>query len=182
MLLLIALHVLTCGSASAGTQRGDNRVNDRAVIAEFQAKVRTYSTLHRRLPRVPRPGTDAAQIAEHQSSYASTIRGARANASEGDIFTRDVQEMFRRLLRPWSHVIRAAQDDDADDAEPGADLTLQVNGAYPPDMPLSRVPTEVLRRLPPLPADLQYRFVGDVLVLYDARVDLIVDFMHHAID
>jgi hypothetical protein len=56
-----------------------------------------------------------------------------------------------------------------------------VNSVYPKDAPLSTVPPDVLLTLPPLPEDVQYRFVGKHLILYDAKANLIIDFMLNAI-
>ena len=39
-------------------------------------------------------------------------------------------------------------------------MTLKVNGRYPDAVPLSTVPPQVLKGLPNLPEELQYRFVG----------------------
>jgi hypothetical protein len=38
------------------------------------------------------------------------------------------------------------------------------------------MPAEVLKALPPLPEELEYRFVGDALILLDAHAHIVVDF------
>ena len=48
-------------------------------------------------------------------------------------------------------------------------MPLKVNQPYPKAEPLSTVPPDVLKALPVLPEDLEYRFVGKHLILYDAR-------------
>ncbi len=55
-------------------------------------------------------------------------------------------------------------------------MKLKVNMPYPKDEPLSTVPPDVLKTLPVLPKDLEYRFVGKHLILYDARAGLVVDY------
>jgi hypothetical protein len=55
-----------------------------------------------------------------------------------------------------------------------------VNAAYPDSAPLSTVPPTLLLRLPKLPKEVEFRFVGRDLVLYDAYADLIVDFVPNA--
>ena len=54
--------------------------------------------------------------------------------------------------------------------------TLRVNDRYPDAIPLSTMPPQVLKALPKLEEDLEYRFVGERLVLMDAHAHIIVDF------
>ncbi len=64
---------------------------------------------------------------------------------------------------------------------PGAIVKLQVNGRYPDTIPLSSVPPQILRALPPLPDGLEYRFIGTTLILLDTRAHTIVDYMTGAV-
>ena len=50
-----------------------------------------------------------------------------------------------------------------------------INGTYPGKRPLSTVPANILARLPRLPDDVQYRFLGRHLILHDTRANLILD-------
>ena len=43
------------------------------------------------------------------------------------------------------------------------------------------VPPDVLKQLPALPKDLEYRFVTKHLILFDARSNLVVDVLPNAI-
>jgi hypothetical protein len=43
------------------------------------------------------------------------------------------------------------------------------------------VPPQVLRSLPPLPPELEYRFIGTTLILLDAHAHIIVDYMTGAV-
>ena len=54
---------------------------------------------------------------------------------------------------------------------------LQVNMRYPDTVPLSTVPPQVLANLPTLPEDLEYRFVGDRLILLDSHAHIIADYV-----
>ena len=60
-------------------------------------------------------------------------------------------------------------------------MPFKVNAEYPKDVPLSTVPPDVLLTLPALPEDMQYRFAGKHLLLFDAKANIIVDFMLNAI-
>ena len=63
---------------------------------------------------------------------------------------------------------------------PGA-FSFKVNHAYPKEQPLGPVPANILKTLPPLPENLEYRFVDNHLTLGDTRANLIVDYMPNAI-
>ena len=48
-----------------------------------------------------------------------------------------------------------------------------MNGRYPDTVPLSTVPPQVLQTLPKLGEDMEYRFIGERLVLYDVHAHLV---------
>jgi hypothetical protein len=52
---------------------------------------------------------------------------------------------------------------------------------YPVDAPVSTMPAPVLLRMPQLPKELEYRFVGKSLVLRDTEANIIVDVIPGAV-
>jgi hypothetical protein len=52
---------------------------------------------------------------------------------------------------------------------------------YPENVPVTTVPPQILQILPRLPAELEYRFLGDRLILFDRHAHLIPDFMNDAV-
>ena len=56
-----------------------------------------------------------------------------------------------------------------------------IDGEYPDGKPLSTMPGVLLARLPELPDDIQFRFVGRDLILYDVRANTIIDRIPDAI-
>jgi hypothetical protein len=52
-----------------------------------------------------------------------------------------------------------------------------INTDYPTTLPLATVPPNLLLKLPTLPEELEYRFLGRHLILRDVRANLIVDFI-----
>ena len=109
------------------------------------------------------------------------IRTARATAKAGDIFTPDTRPVFRRLLTPSLKGAEGKENKAAiRDDNPGT-MTVKINMPYPKAEPLSTMPPDVLKALPVLPKDLEYRFVGKHLILYDARAGLVVDYIPNAI-
>jgi hypothetical protein len=128
-------------------------------------------------------GRVAAQNADANVALAEQIKIARANAKPGDIFTPETQRVFERLVSSTFKSDEGVENKTVlkEDRPPAAKIPLQVNGEYPKGQPLSTVPPDLLRTLPPLPEAVQYRFAGKHLILYCTRGNLIVDYMLNAI-
>ena len=60
-------------------------------------------------------------------------------------------------------------------------IPARVNADYPAGASMPLMPTCLLAALPPLPPELEYRFVGRDLILWDVHAGLIVDFVPRAI-
>jgi hypothetical protein len=60
-------------------------------------------------------------------------------------------------------------------------VRLAVNGRYPDSVPISTVPPEVLQTLPKLAEDMEYRFIGDQLILLDTHAHVIADLIENAL-
>ena len=58
---------------------------------------------------------------------------------------------------------------------------VRVNGPYPDAIPLSTMPPQVIEALPKLPEELEYRFIGDRLILFDHHAHLMVDYIDRAL-
>jgi hypothetical protein len=58
---------------------------------------------------------------------------------------------------------------------------VDVNETYAKKHPLATMSPKLLLLLPDLPKDLEFRFVGRHLILRDARANMIVDKIPHAI-
>jgi hypothetical protein len=170
-------------ATSAAFERGSQRASpvnpEREAPAEFKTRVDEYMALHKKLeatlPRLPDKATPK-QIDFDQRALAKLIAGARATAKPGDIFTRDMQVFVRALLaRLFKVADRQKLRDSIMDENPGP-IALTVNGRYPDTVPLATMPPEVLASLPKLPAELEYRFVGDALILLDSHAHIVADF------
>ena len=181
----ILLLAPTIGTSQGGAPAGGQTVNaDARVMADFEARVKAYSDLHRKLeatlPNLPKE-TTPTQINQHQQALAQLIAQARSGAQFGDIFTKETRALFRRYLarvlvgREGAKLKAVIMDEN-----PGR-LQLHVNARYPESVPVTTVPTQVLQTLPKLPEDLEYRFIGDRLVLHDIHAHTIVDMIENAV-
>lgn len=161
------------------------RVNpDARIMADFEKRVKEYADLHNKLERTIQPlpkESTPERIDQHQRELARLIERARGNAQMGDIFTRETRALFRRHL---IGVFNAADGRELKasilDENPGK-IRITINSRYPDTVPLSTVPTQVLEALPPLPPELEYRFVGDRLILLDVHAHIVVDLIENAL-
>ena len=174
----IALVLLSLGPAGLPAQ---DKVNPRAaILQEFKERVDQYMKLHNDLEKDSPPlkkTDDPAKIKASQDALAAKLRAARAQAKPGEIFTPAVQTEFRKLLRPEMTGPDAADTKKAIKDDQPAKIALKVNGIYPTDQPLPTVPPQILLSLPQLPEDLEYRIIGNHLILRDVHANIIVDFM-----
>ena len=154
--------------------------DDAQALAEFTQRVTAYQALHQKLeatlPPLPTETTPAT-VHKHQQAMASLMVAARKDAKRGDIITPAAQLVFRQLLA------RVFQGEEGRmlkanilDENPG-NIGLKVNARYPDEVPLSTVPPQVLSALPKLPEHLEYRFIGDRLILLDVHAHTIADYM-----
>lgn len=157
---------------------------DAVVLADFKARLDKYLQIqHRAAKDSPtlKETKDPAKIKEAQQTLAENIRAARADAKPGDIFTSEIRNKFRRLMHPEfkGHEGGETREELKEDA-PKA-VPLKVNGDYPEGAPLPTVPPNVLASLPPLPEEVEYRIIGNHLILRDVAANIIVDFIPNAI-
>ena len=157
--------------------------HDAQVIADFKARVDEYVALRKKADdsAPPLKKTDEPRdIREAQQGLVERIGAARSTAKHGDIFTPEIAALFRRVLRP------EAREKDAktmmkEDKPAVAAVTFKINGPYPDKQPLASSPPEMLAKLPPLPKDIDYRFVDKHLILRDSRANTIIDYIPNAI-
>jgi len=157
---------------------------DAKALATMNDRIRDYIDLHKKieatLPRLPDDATPQ-QIDKNQRLFEQKMREARANAKQGDIFTPQARPVIIRLLAavfagPQGRDLKASIMD-----ENPKDIRHTVNGRYPDTVPLSTVPPEVLQTMPKLTEDLEYRFIGDDLILLDTHAHIVADYIEDAL-
>lgn len=167
------------------TSRGAPAVNpDAALVMDFEKQVKDYMKLRKKAESgIPafKPTDSAHKINEHRRLLAASIQAARLQAKQGDIFSPEITQEFKRLIsmayRAEATKVRATLRND----EPVNDVCVKVNAVYPERIPLQTTPPSILLNLPELPRELDYRIVGRTLVLRDVGANLIVDYIPGAI-
>jgi hypothetical protein len=164
---------------------------DDAESKAFTMRVEQYVKIRKAAINKSPPLSKTAkpeEIVKYENALAATIRLARLNAKEGDLFTPEVKPMFLAILKRnldgsanQSHREIARQGNPPRDAESvEAQPVIQVNAIYPKSAPVSSMPPLLLKQLPALPKDIEYRFVGNTLILYDSLSNLIIDYLKGA--
>lgn len=151
-------------------------------LVQFTARVHDYIEMHRRAAAgIEQPlCSDVEELARQSDALAAAIRAMRPRAKEGDIFTLAASEVFRARI---AAIVRRSNFDVAAflarDAGEGEEFEAQVFGTllWPAHVAL----TPIIRELPELPPELEYRFAGRHLVLMDIGARMVVDVLRDAL-
>lgn len=181
---LVLAIFLCCGVHKA--QDLDVRQNAKA-LDDFNARVQAYISIHHQaeqesgLAPDPKALDSAKEIVDRKRTIAKRISMLRTKAHEGDIFTPELKAYFTRAL------------DSAYQANPEAfsaalacvpkteERTVAVNAVYPGYLGYSVMTATMLRHLPALPRELEYRIVNRDLIIRDREANLIIDVMRNAV-
>jgi hypothetical protein len=114
------------------------------------------------------------------AALANEIRVERAGATQGDVFSPSATKEIRDIVTQDFNG-RALNDQKAILAEVPVKVPPAINTDYPTTLPLATVPPSLLMKLPTLPEELEYRFLGRHLILRDINANLVVDFIPDAV-
>ena len=194
--LAVAIPALACAGESPSADQAkppkseqatppkDQPVNpDAKALAGFLDRVNEYVKMHQKLeaslPHLPKEATPE-QIDKNQRALGELIRNARSGARQGDLYTPESQAVIKKLLaKVFGGPDGAALKASIMDENPGVPKIV-VNDRYPDTVPLSTIPPQVLQGLPKLPEEMEFRFVGNTLVLMDVHAHIIADFIPDA--
>lgn len=156
------------------------------AIEQFDRAIDDYVSLHRRIERSLPPERvfdDAEEMFAARDALRQAIIRARPNAQRGDVFSLVVSQVIRdRLLRAirWhGHDPADILADNRAERLPGTPMPT-VNEPFPWGLGAAMWPT-LLRVLPELSEELEYRFVDRDLVLVDMHANLVVDILRDAL-
>ena len=156
-------------------------------LDRFQSAVDDYMALREVVKRTLPPleiTPDAEDIRAASDAIAEGIRRARSSAKEGDIFNADVAGLLRLRIGASSRepgcdvaeILAAERDDDDVPPPPRPLVHDRLDWGWGSFMPWC-----VLRVLPLVPDELQFRFVEHDLVLVDIDASLVVDVLPNAL-
>ena len=161
------------------------------IPRDFSERLARYVDLHHAVAQLVGTGSR-----DHDATFAAALRQARTHARRGDIFTAEIAAPIRARLEAAVRssgfdagqlqrlaILSGEEEEDFDRLEvndllPGRSRgpVLQ-GGSTGPAFQMARM----LWSLPPLPRELEYRFIGTSLALVDTRANLVVDLIENVL-
>lgn len=185
-ILLSAALIACCAAAVAQTPTtAALSPADKQTADAFEKRVKEYTKLRESLEeQMPKLSTEAKpeEIQTHKQQFQDRVRAARAGAKHGEIFTPEAQALIRRIIKDeFKGRERAEFRETVLKEADTKGVPLRVNYPYPESGELLEMPATLLLRLPQLPKQVRYRFVGRNFLLVDRENGLIVDYMTNAL-
>jgi len=158
---------------------------DQQTIKRFDQRLKQYVKVRDRVkanaPKLAKDSTPE-QIQAAENAFVAGLRESRAGARPGDLFTADIAQYIRTTLkREFTPTEKKEIKKVILDKETEIPVPLKVNYPYPDPKEFVEMPATLLLKLPPLPKQLKYRYVGHTLMLLDTDSNLIIDYMLNAI-
>jgi len=157
---------------------------DKAAIEAFEKQVKDYIELRNKVrasaPKLSKDSTPE-QIHAYRTALQQSLRNARPNAKRGEFFMPAMADYIRRTLKTeFQGKDRQELREQIFETETQG-VVVRVNYPYAQTAELSEMPATLLTKLPQLPKELRYRFVGRNMLLVDRESDVIIDFMPDAL-
>ena len=175
--LAIVLSLLIAGAQVSNT--------DKQTVATFEKRVKEYVKLRNqvkeKLPIKISKDSTPEQIHAYMTSFEDAVRAARSGAKRGEIFVPEVSTYIRNVLREEFKGRDKAELRKTILQAETAGVPVRVNYPYPEQKEFTEMPPTLLLKLPQLPQEIRYRFVGANLLLVDRENNVIVDYMPNAL-
>lgn len=171
-------------ASTAPPQVATASVDELAALAQFDAAIAKYMALRQRLRNElagPVPNSTAPELTRASDAIAAAIQRARAGAREGDLFSPPVANVVKHWVED---IIR--RDNlgpmlaDIDDEIPTVKAP-SIHLRFPAASQMATMPPSLLAVLPSLPKGLEYRIIGNYLILRDVDAALILDYIPAAV-
>ena len=169
---------------SAPLQPPAMTAREKATVTDFDRRVKAYLKLRTRvkdkLPKLSKDSTPE-QIESYRKSFEERVRAARTGSRNGELFRAGVAAYIRKTLRTEFQGKDRAELREVILDEETTGVPLRINYPYPEKKEFAEMPATLLSKLPTLPKELRYLFVGRNLLLVDRDNILIVDYMVDAL-
>lgn len=157
---------------------------DKAAIETFEKQVKAYVDLRNKArenaPKLSKDSTPE-QIHAYKTALEQSLRGARTGAKRGEFFRPETANFIRRTLKiEFQGKDRQELREKIFETETQG-VVLRVNYPYAQNAEFSEMPATLLAKLPQLPKEVRYRFVGRNMLLVDRESNVIIDFMPDAL-
>jgi hypothetical protein len=180
---ILASCVPVCVSYAQGPQVTVAPKHARAFAA-FEARVKEYVAMREgieeKLPKLSKDATPE-QIEAHKTAFQDAVRAARSGAKQGDLFAPELAGHIREVIKSETKPKEKQEVRETVLESEVKAVPLRVNYPYPETEELLEMPPTLLLKLPQLPKQVRYRYVGRSLLLVDRENGLIIDFMPDAL-
>ncbi len=184
---VLILFALAAGAVFSQSQSGppkNTTDESNPAVAAFKQRVKQYADkreqLETKLPKLSKDATPE-KIREHELAFEELVRQERLTAKVGDLFTADIAQYIRKTIQEnFKGTKRQRLKKEVLDEKP-TEVRLRVNYPYPNSEKVVTMPPTLLLKLPELPKQLRYEFVGRHLILLDRETRLILDYMANAL-
>ena len=171
------------GSQVAATQPAVSPEH-KAAFEAFEKRVKEYVALRESIDnKMPKLSKEAKpeEIEAHKMALQKAVQAARASAKQGDLFVPVLAAHIRDVIKTETPPkVKREVRETVKESEVKA-VPLRVNNPYPDTQEQLEMPPTLLLRLPQLPKQVRYRYVGRNMLLVDRENGLIVDFMPDAL-
>jgi len=177
--------VIAVSTVAPGSSQSSASPTDQKLLSDFSKKAKDYTNKERMLAQDKmKSSADVAKLQQQRKQLRSAVQQSRANARQGDLFTAETADVFRKILvnllgGPDGKKVKISLNH----AEPGASAEFKVNSEFPNQngQPIQSIPPTVLKALPTLPKGLEYCIAGKTLALRDSAANLVVDYFPNAL-
>ncbi|HET6892361.1 MAG TPA: hypothetical protein VFH31_14765 [Pyrinomonadaceae bacterium] len=157
---------------------------EKRLIADFNRHVKDYlkqrEKVKSKLPPLSKDATPE-QITAYQKSFVEALRAMRAGTQQGYIFNKEFAPYLRTIIKTEFPPRDKAEIREVILEADTKGVPLKVNHPYPETKELTQIPPTLLLKLPQLPKEVKYRYVGRHMLLVDTDNGLIIDYMLNAL-
>lgn len=164
-------------AAAAGARQEPPDPANAAAVKAFQQRVADYVAWRNKVESTVPPLTETSDptiIAARERALGEALIKARGNARPGEYFIKEYVPVLKATISA-DFAKRTAAERKALIVELPKGLNFGVNQIYPTTIPLATFPANLLKALPDLPPDLEYRIVARNLILRDVEGSYVVD-------
>ena len=133
-----------------------------------------------KMPKLPKEAKPE-QIEAHKAALQKAVQAARASARPGDLFLPELAAHIREVIKSETPTRLRQEVRETVKGSEIKGVPLRVNQPYPESQEMLEMAPTLLLRLPQLPKQMRYRYVGRNMLLVDRENGLIVDFMPDAL-
>lgn len=157
---------------------------DSRLIDDFNKRIddymKTRNTVKSKMPAL-KPTNSPSDIKKHEQEFRHRLHEAREHQPQGSIFTAEISDYLRRRIETAMQGGEKKRVHQSLARSEPIKAVVRVNEPYPASVPLQSMPATLLLNLPKVPKEIDYRLVGQQLILRDVEANLVIDVFPNAI-